>query len=211
VQLSSRLTEKQYKFDFSPIKLYDTIFGSLELVPIIFDPRFEDGDIIVSLNQNMAEKDPSCYLNCSLHEIERYSVNVIKSNIPLWFGCDVKKQLLPERNILCDLEIKFLPEYMSGVTQVERINYYNAFATHAMVITGVDIDTDGVPTCWKAINSWGQVGRGDGVYAICHKWFLSNVYSILVPYTLLSAKHRRDWKSAGREVYLAPNDRSVMT
>ena len=52
--------------------------------------------------------------------------------------------------------------------------------THAMVITGVDLDENGKPLKWKVENSWGKDVGFDGYYVMDDKWFDEYVYQILL-------------------------------
>lgn len=41
--------------------------------------------------------------------------------------------------------------------KASRLDYAESLMTHAMVLTGVDLDENGAPTKWKVENSWGKM------------------------------------------------------
>lgn len=43
--------------------------------------------------------------------------------------------------------------------------------THAMVISGVHLDSAGRPIRYKVENSWGDTAGNDGYFVMTDKWF----------------------------------------
>ena len=43
--------------------------------------------------------------------------------------------------------------------------------THAMVISGVHLDSDGKPVRYKVENSWGETAGKDGYFIMTDAWF----------------------------------------
>ena len=52
--------------------------------------------------------------------------------------------------------------------------------THAMVLTGVDLDSDGKPTKWRVENSWGRDAGREGYFLMTDEWFDEYVYQVVV-------------------------------
>ena len=63
--------------------------------------------------------------------------------------------------------------------------------THAMVITGVDLDKDGKPIRWKVENSWGDEVGDKGFFVMDDKWFGEFAYQILLNKKYLSAEQKK--------------------
>ena len=60
------------------------------------------------------------------------------------------------------------------------VGHGESLMTHAMVITGVDLDEDGKPIRWKVENSWGKDRGRDGYYVMNDAWFGEFSYQILL-------------------------------
>ena len=60
--------------------------------------------------------------------------------------------------------------------------------THAMVITGVNLDENGKPNRWRIENSWGD-DKGDKGYYVCSdSWFDLLVYQAVIDKKYLGEK-----------------------
>ena len=51
--------------------------------------------------------------------------------------------------------------------------------THAMVLTGVDLDAEGHPTKWRVENSWGSDAGKGGYFLMTDVWFDEYVYQVV--------------------------------
>ena len=67
------------------------------------------------------------------------------------------------------------------------LDYRQSSMNHAMVITGVNLDGDGVPNRWKIQNSWGDKNGDEGYYLMSQSWFDRFVYQSVVNKKYLSA------------------------
>jgi bleomycin hydrolase len=52
--------------------------------------------------------------------------------------------------------------------------------THAMLLTGVDLDEGGTPEKWRVENSWGTEPGDKGYMLMTDRWFVEYVYEIAV-------------------------------
>lgn len=205
------------EFSYNPRDLYRKFFTDVKFIPLISDERFPEGTRIYTNDTNMVGGYPSFYLNVPAEYLEHYSVESIKRNIPIWFACDVKKQLTPDGGRMCmemDRLGDLLPETHKKGTKVEEILAYNALANHALIISGVSFNKpqDKKPSAWRIVNSWGSIGRHAGVFVASGEWFRHHVYSINVPYDIMTEKHKKAWHSKDKKsmVQLGPFDPSVI-
>lgn len=202
-------------FDYTPREFYRRFMTGVRFIPVVCDARFPSGTRIISNDANMFGGLPSLYLNITIDDIEDYAIASLKRNIPVWFACDVKKQLSPEGGRMCtenDRLTGILPEEHLRGTKLEEICHFNAIANHALLITAVSMN-EGKPVAWRIVNSWGDVGRLSGVFVATGKWFRQHVYSINAVYDTMSKSHRADVdnkQQSRRTVRLGPFDPSVI-
>jgi bleomycin hydrolase len=61
-----------------------------------------------------------------------------------------------------------------------RLDYGHSRMTHAMVLTGVDVDESSHPVKWKVENSWGTDVGDKGYFLMTDQWADEYVYEIAV-------------------------------
>ncbi|MCW3055137.1 MAG: Aminopeptidase [Chthonomonadales bacterium] len=122
------------------------------------------------------------YINVELDVLKQASVDMIKDEKAVWFGCDVGKMF--DRDLgLMDLD---LYDYESiygtafGMDKAERLDYGTSLMTHAMVFTGVNLDDAGKPTKWRVENSWGDKNGDKGFMIMTDAWFDQYNYEVVV-------------------------------
>ena len=74
------------------------------------------------------------------------------------------------------------------MNKAERLDYGESLMTHAMVITGVELDENDRPLRWKVENSWGDEVGKEGYYVMSDEWFSEFVYQILLEKKYFSAE-----------------------
>jgi bleomycin hydrolase len=77
------------------------------------------------------------------------------------------------------------------MTKEERLDFGESLMTHAMVITGVDLDENEKPIRWKVENSWGEDVGEKGYYVMDDKWFGEFAYQILLEKKYLSKEQKK--------------------
>ena len=122
------------------------------------------------------------YLNVPMEAFRRAAVEMILAGRPVWFGCDVGKMRDTKQGILdarlYDLEADY------GVPPVadkaERVAYGHSAMTHAMVLTGADLDEAGRPRKWRVENSWGKKFGRKGYFVMSGDWFEEYMFEVVV-------------------------------
>ena len=137
---------------------------------------------------NVVGGHPVRYLNVDIETLKQAAVKMIVDGQAVWFGCDVGKMLERELGIL-DLELydyELVYDTPFKLDKAGRLDYGHSRMTHAMVLTGVDLDEEGRPIKWRVENSWGTE-HGDEGYIVMHDaWFDEFLYEITVDKKYLS-------------------------
>jgi bleomycin hydrolase len=60
------------------------------------------------------------------------------------------------------------------------LDYEDSDMTHAMVITGVDLDEHDRPKKWRVENSWGAAIGDQGYMFMLDEWFDQYLYEVVV-------------------------------
>lgn len=67
-----------------------------------------------------------------------------------------------------------------GMDKAERISTYDSGSTHAMTLTAVDLDADGMAKKWKVENSWGASYGQAGCLIMSDRWFREYMFRLVV-------------------------------
>ena len=131
---------------------------------------------------NVVESNPIRYLNVDIDVLKNATVESIKNNEPVWFGCDVGKYLHRTHGVmdtkLFDFELFYGTEF--GLDKASRLEYGESKMTHAMLFTGVDLDSKGNPKKWRVENSWGERNGKKGYYIMSDDWFDQYLYEVVI-------------------------------
>ena len=131
---------------------------------------------------NVVEGQPIRYLNTEIDILKRAAIDSIKNDDPVWFGCDVGKYLHRSHGVmdtsLFDFDLFYGTEF--HLDKASRLEYGESKMTHAMLFTGVDIDSNGLPKKWRVENSWGDRNGEKGFYIMSDEWFDEFLYEIVV-------------------------------
>ena len=144
----------------------------------------------VQYSGNMVDGGDTRYLNVDLATMKKATIDMITGNHAVWFGCDVAKMLETEMGAM-DLSIYDYESVYSTKFKLDkaaRLEYGDSEMTHAMVITGVDLDTKSAPKKWRVENSWGSRVGHQGYMYMMDEWFDQYVYEVVVRKELLSSE-----------------------
>jgi bleomycin hydrolase len=129
------------------------------------------------------------YLNVDIQLIKDIAASTIQAGEPVWFGCDVGKQMSGEY-AFWDADLYDLPSVYNADFQLDkaaRLQYHESAMTHAMLFTGVDV-LDGATRRWRVENSWGSDTGKDGFFTMNDSWFGQYVFEIAARKSALPAE-----------------------
>ena len=129
------------------------------------------------------------YLNIDIDLMKRIAMRTLQADEPVWFGCDVGKQMDNETG-LWDADLRdfdSLYDTSFELNKADRLVYGHACMTHAMLFTGVDI-VNRKPRRWRVENSWGDKGGKKGFYVMNDSWFDEHMFEIAARKKYLPAK-----------------------
>ena len=96
---------------------------------------------------NVVGGTPVRYVNVDMAAFKQAAVAQIAAGEPVWFGCDVGKWSEREQGAMdremYDLELLYETSFTAD--KAERVEYGHSVMTHAMALTGVDLDDAGRP------------------------------------------------------------------
>lgn len=138
----------------------------------------------ISLDRDMADRKDLTFINLPIDEVKKLTLKTLtETKEPVWFGCDVGKELLNKEGIMAPdvYDYTSLLGVDFTMTKKQRILYRHSIPTHAMVFTGVDLDENGKPVKWLVENSWGTKAGKNGMYVMYDKWFDYYLYEVVIP------------------------------
>ena len=146
------------------------------------------------------------YLNVPMERLKELAIAQMKAGETVWFGSDVGQVSNRKAGILATDVYDFEAGMDIHLTQDKagRLDYAESLMTHAMVLTGVDLDGAGRSLKWKAENSWGEKVGTDGYFVASDAWMDEYTYQIVVRKELLTAEELVAYEA--EPIVLAPWD-----
>lgn len=188
----------------NPISFYEKISETIgfkveDQISLVHDPRNAENSLLtVDCLSNMVGGLNAKYVNVSIDVLKKVASDSIRSEEPVWFGCDVGKFSTRESGIMHDRVYDFdmffgtnfgtsadpntaFPPCSSSatLTKAERLQYGQSLMTHAMVFTGFD-EVEGEIRKWRVENSWGTDVGKNGYYVMSDSWFDQYMYQVVV-------------------------------
>lgn len=146
------------------------------------------------------------YINVPMERLKELAIAQMQAGETVWFGSDVGQLSNRKAGILATGVYDFESSMDIKLTQDKagRLDYSESLMTHAMVLTGVDLDENGKSTKWKVENSWGDKVGTDGYFVASDAWMDEYTYQIVVRKELLTAEERAAY--GAEPIVLAPWD-----
>ncbi|GKQ42181.1 aminopeptidase C [Companilactobacillus sp. RD055328] len=121
------------------------------------------------------------HLNLDIDTFKSLAVKQLEAGESVWFGSDVGQS--SDRKIgIMDTDIYDIEGLLNtdlSMTKAQRLDYAESLMTHAMVLTGVNIE-DGKSTKWKVENSWGEKVGTKGYFVMSDSWLDEFTYQIVI-------------------------------
>ena len=177
--------------NITPVQFYNEYIGVAldDFVTLINAPNKPFNKIYtVQYLGNVVGGQDTRYLNVPLETMKKATIEMVKGNHAVWFGCDVAKMLQTDLGAM-DLSIYDYESVYGTKFQLDkasRLDYEDSEMTHAMVITGVDLDDGGKPRKWRVENSWGAAIGDQGFMYMMDEWFNQYLYEVVVRKEYLS-------------------------
>ncbi|MDO4667723.1 MAG: aminopeptidase C [Streptococcus sp.] len=149
------------------------------------------------------------YLNVEMSRLKELAIRQMQLGESVWFGSDVGQS----SNRKAGTMVKDMHDLASSMDilltqdKAGRLDYSESLMTHAMVLTGVDLDEEGNPTKWKVENSWGEKVGNKGYFVASDSWMDEYTYQIVVRKDLLTEEELSAYQA--EPTVLAPWDPMV--
>eukprot|EP00919_Chromeraceae_sp_WS-2016_P008460 GHVR01019965.1.p2 GENE.GHVR01019965.1~~GHVR01019965.1.p2 ORF type:complete len:446 (-),score=71.92 GHVR01019965.1:1845-3182(-) len=173
--------------DITPIEFYKKYVGiDLEnYVSLINCPTLDkpfNNHYTVKYLGNIAGGSKVSYINVNTDIIKEAVIKTLKSGEPVWFGCDVGKNISIDNGVLDQEAFSFEELYSTEfkMTKASMVDYRHSKMTHAMLFVGVHEENSKIKR-WKVENSWGDKKGRDGFLIMSDKWFEQYVYQVVIP------------------------------
>lgn len=130
------------------------------------------------------------HLNVDINKMKTFAISQLKDGQSVWFGVDMGPQVDRESGLMASgiFASDDLFNVDSTMTKAQRLDYGESLMTHAMVLTGVDLDENDQPTKWKVENSWGEKVGKKGYFTMSDDWMSEYAYQIVVKKEYLSSE-----------------------
>lgn len=146
------------------------------------------------------------YLNLAMTRFKELAIAQMQAGETVWFGSDVGQVSDRQKGILATNTYDFSAAMDIELSQDKagRLDYSESLMTHAMVLTGVDLDENGRAIKWKVENSWGDKVGQKGYFVASDAWMDEYTYQIVVRKDFLTAEELAAYEA--EPVVLAPWD-----
>mgnify|MGYP001763455211 FL=1 len=214
------------QFDFSYRDKDNHFHSESGLTPLTFYQKYVDlklDDYVSIINAPTADKPygrsytvemlgnvvgskPVRYLNVEMDRLKELAISQMHAGETVWFGSDVAQSSNRKAGIMAEGMHDFTASMDIRLTQDKacRLDYSESLMTHAMVLTGVDLDENGKAKKWKVENSWGEKVGNKGYFVASDAWMDEYTYQIVVRKEFLTAAELAAYEA--EPLVLAPWD-----
>ena len=160
----------------------------------------------VEMLGNVVGNKPVRYLNVEMNRLKELAIAQMQAGETVWFGSDVGQSSNRKEGVMAEGMHDFTASMDIGLTQDKagRLDYSESLMTHAMVLTGVDLDENGKAKKWKVENSWGEKVGNKGYFVASDAWMDEYTYQIVVRKEFLTAAELAAYEA--EPIVLAPWD-----
>ena len=214
------------QFDFSYRDKDNHFHSESGLTPLTFYQKYVDlklDDYVSIINAPTADKPygrsytvemlgnvvgskPVRYLNVEMDRLKELAIVQMQAGETVWFGSDVGQSSNRKAGVMAEGMHDFTASMDIRLTQDKagRLDYSESLMTHAMVLTGVDLDENGKAKKWKVENSWGEKVGNKGYFVASDAWMDEYTYQIVVRKEFLTAAELAAYEA--EPLVLAPWD-----
>ena len=214
------------QFDFSYRDKDNHFHSESGLTPLTFYQKYVDlklADYVSIINAPTADKPygrsytvemlgnvvgskPVRYLNVEMNRLKELAIAQMQAGETVWFGSDVGQSSNRKAGVMAEGMHDFTASMDIRLTQDKagRLDYSESLMTHAMVLTGVDLDENGKAKRWKVENSWGEKVGNKGYFVASDAWMNEYTYQIVVRKEFLTAAELAAYEA--EPLVLAPWD-----
>jgi bleomycin hydrolase len=171
--------------EYTPVEFYNELIG-IDLddyVMLMNDPSKEYNQLYeVEYDRNLFEGKNWKFINLPIEKIKEFGKASILANEPMYFSCDVGKQLDNDHGTL-DLNNYDYNSLMGvdfDMDKGQRIESHESASTHGMALVGVNIQADGSVDKWLLENSWGADKGNKGYLTMTDDWFGEYMFRLVV-------------------------------
>lgn len=175
----------------TPVEFYQTfvkpVWSIEDKVCLVSDPRETNPfgrTYSVDCLGNMVGGRQVVYNNQPVEVLMDLARDSILANESVWFGCEVSKRYVAKQGFLDlaahDYHLVFGVEVNTGMDKASRLVYGDSLMTHAMVLTGCQVEEEGKVKRWRVENSWGEDRGEKGYLLMTSDWFKEFVFEIVV-------------------------------
>ncbi|MEA3478176.1 MAG: C1 family peptidase [Bacteroidota bacterium] len=144
----------------------------------------------IEYDRHMHEGGNWKYINLPMDEIKAFAKTSILADQPMYFSCDVGKQLDSETGTL-DLNNYDYDKLLGvsfGMNKEQRIKTYDSGSSHGMSLVGVNILENGSIDKWLLENSWGAKKGHKGFLTMTDEWFSEYMFRLVIHKDYVDAK-----------------------
>ncbi len=136
----------------------------------------------IDMDRHMYDGHNWLYVNLDIDDLSPIAVASLKDGVPMYFSCDVGKQLDRQTGFLSmdNFDYGSLFGTTFGMNKRQRIQTRDSGSSHAMTLVAVDLDQEGKPTKWKVENSWGEKNSYQGHMIMTDEWFREYMFRVVV-------------------------------
>ena len=214
------------QFDFSYRDKDNHFHSESGLTPLTFYQKYVDlklADYVSIINAPTADKPygrsytvemlgnvvgskPVRYLNVEMGRLKELAIAQMQAGETVWFGSDVAQSSNRKAGVMAEGMHDFTASMDIRLTQDKagRLDYSESLMTHAMVLTGVDLDENDKAKKWKVENSWGEKVGNKGYFVASDAWMDEYTYQIVVRKEFLTAAELAAYEA--EPLVLAPWD-----